>query len=156
MLKLCQLMAVLALVWACALPEGLDTQVGSGGQSLTHPQSQQLALARLVLANPHTLVLDEATSLLDHCPAEFRRYAGLRKNPLALAWLAQRHLEGEIGGLRQAYRDVRVEVGPHVTPEALAEILIALEAEGLRLVADRRSAELLHEALAGKVFVPRL
>ena len=43
----------------------VDTQVGSGGQSLTHPQSQQLALARLVLANPHTLVLDEATSLLD-------------------------------------------------------------------------------------------
>lgn len=32
---------------------------------LTHPQSQQLALARLVLADPHTLVLDEATSLLD-------------------------------------------------------------------------------------------
>ncbi len=94
--------------------------------------------------------------LLDHCPAEFRRYAGLRKNPLALAWLAQRHLTGEIAVLRQAYREVRVEVGPHVTPEALAEILLALEAEGLRLVADRRSAELLHEALAGKVFVPRL
>ena len=59
------LVSVDAWDWACALPEGLDTQVGSGGQSLTHPQSQQLALARLVLANPHTLVLDEATSLLD-------------------------------------------------------------------------------------------
>lgn len=94
--------------------------------------------------------------LLDRCPADYRRYVGLRKNPLALAWLAQRHLAGEVAVLRQAYREVRVEVGPHVTPEALAEILLALEAEGLRLVADRRSAELLHEALSGKVFVPRL
>ena len=48
-----------------ALPDGLDTVVGSGGHALTEPQAQQLALARLVLADPHTLVLDEATSLLD-------------------------------------------------------------------------------------------
>ena len=39
--------------------------VGSGGRTLTPPQAQQLALARLVLADPHTLVLDEATSLID-------------------------------------------------------------------------------------------
>lgn len=51
--------------WAEALPEGLETTVGSGGHALTEAQSQQLALARLVLADPHTLVLDEATSLLD-------------------------------------------------------------------------------------------
>jgi ABC-type multidrug transport system fused ATPase/permease subunit len=51
--------------WAEALPEGLDTVVGSGGLELTPPQAQQLALARLVLADPHTLVLDEATSLID-------------------------------------------------------------------------------------------
>jgi len=43
----------------------LDTQVGAGGVSLTPAQAQQVALARLVLADPHTLVLDEATSLLD-------------------------------------------------------------------------------------------
>ncbi|MFH8380308.1 ABC transporter ATP-binding protein [Kitasatospora sp. NPDC018058] len=57
--------AVDAGAWVDALPEGLDTEVGSGGSSLTPPQAQQLALARLVLADPHTLVLDEATSLLD-------------------------------------------------------------------------------------------
>jgi len=44
---------------------GLGTEVGSGGATLTPAQAQQLALARLVLADPHTLVLDEATSLLD-------------------------------------------------------------------------------------------
>ena len=57
--------AVDACEWVLALPEGLDTVVGSGGRHLTPPQAQQLALARLVLADPHTLVLDEATSLID-------------------------------------------------------------------------------------------
>lgn len=59
------LRAVDAYDWAQRLPSGLLTMVGSGGHRLTEPQSQQLALARLVLADPHTLVLDEATSLLD-------------------------------------------------------------------------------------------
>lgn len=57
--------AVDADAWARALSEGLDTEVGSGGFALTPAQAQQIALARLVLADPHTLVLDEATSLLD-------------------------------------------------------------------------------------------
>lgn len=57
--------AVDALDWVDALPEGLDTVVGSGGRALTDAQAQQVALARLVLADPHTLVLDEATSLID-------------------------------------------------------------------------------------------
>ncbi|WP_330316098.1 ABC transporter ATP-binding protein/permease [Streptomyces platensis] len=51
--------------WARGLNQGLDTEVGSGGHALTPAQAQQIALARLVLADPHTLVLDEATSLLD-------------------------------------------------------------------------------------------
>jgi len=57
--------AVDALAWVDALPDGLATTVGFGGLPVTPAQSQQLALARLVLADPHTLVLDEATSLLD-------------------------------------------------------------------------------------------
>jgi ABC-type multidrug transport system fused ATPase/permease subunit len=57
--------AVDAWEWVAAMPEGLDTVVGSGGRSLTPAQAQQVALARLVLADPHTLVLDEATSLID-------------------------------------------------------------------------------------------
>lgn len=59
------LTAVDALDWVLALPRGLATEVGSGGHPITPAQAQQLALARLVLADPHTLVLDEATSLLD-------------------------------------------------------------------------------------------
>ena len=51
--------------WVRLLPDGLDTQVGSGNLALTPAQAQQVAMARLVIADPHTLVLDEATSLID-------------------------------------------------------------------------------------------
>ena len=51
--------------WVTTLPEGIHTKVGSGAHRLLPAQAQQLALARLVLADPHTLILDEATSLLD-------------------------------------------------------------------------------------------
>ncbi|MDP4510397.1 ABC transporter ATP-binding protein [Nonomuraea turcica] len=57
--------AVDALDWVQGLPSGLETQVGSGGLAISPAHAQQLALARLVLADPHTLVLDEATSLID-------------------------------------------------------------------------------------------
>jgi ATP-binding cassette subfamily C protein len=51
-----------ALSWALALPEGLETVVGEGGHRLTATQAQQLALARVVLADPPVVVLDEATA----------------------------------------------------------------------------------------------
>lgn len=57
--------AVAARTWVDSLPDGIETEVGSGGYPLTPAQAQQVALARLVLLDPHTLILDEATSLLD-------------------------------------------------------------------------------------------
>jgi ATP-binding cassette subfamily C protein len=44
------------------LPDGLDTVVGTGGHPLTDAQAQQLALARLLLADPELAILDEATA----------------------------------------------------------------------------------------------
>ncbi|MFG1837463.1 ABC transporter ATP-binding protein [Micromonospora sp. NPDC049175] len=57
--------------WCAALPDGLDTQLGDGARQLGAAEAQQLALARLVLADPHTLILDEATAALD--PSTARR-----------------------------------------------------------------------------------
>lgn len=58
--------AALAVVgaseWVNALEHGIDTVVGEGGHELTAAQAQQLALARLVLADPAVAVLDEATA----------------------------------------------------------------------------------------------
>ncbi|NGO71847.1 ABC transporter ATP-binding protein [Streptomyces boncukensis] len=51
-----------ALDWALELPEGLETVVGPGGEALSPARRQQLALARLVLADPPLAVLDEPTA----------------------------------------------------------------------------------------------
>lgn len=59
------LAAVDALGWVDELENGIETEVGSGGVTLTPAQAQQVALTRLVLLDPDVLVLDEATSLLD-------------------------------------------------------------------------------------------
>ncbi|WP_406332963.1 ABC transporter ATP-binding protein [Streptomyces sp. NBC_00203] len=64
-----QLWAALAAVGADdlaeELPDGLDTGLGPEGFPVDGSRAQQLALARVVLADPHTLILDEATALLD-------------------------------------------------------------------------------------------
>ncbi|MFJ4619521.1 ABC transporter ATP-binding protein [Streptomyces sp. NPDC088812] len=59
------LAAVGAAGWVRELPGGLDAELGAGGCRTDGSQAQQLALARVVLADPHTLILDEATALLD-------------------------------------------------------------------------------------------
>ncbi|MGX1760974.1 ABC transporter ATP-binding protein [Streptomyces lydicus] len=67
-----ELWAALAAVgadWAEKLSDGLDTSLGTASCRLDGAQAQQLALARVVLADPHTLILDEATALLDPATA---------------------------------------------------------------------------------------
>ncbi|GAA0942551.1 ABC transporter ATP-binding protein [Virgisporangium aurantiacum] len=61
--ELCAALDVVgALDWVRALPHGLATEVGEGGRRLTAAQEQQLALARMVLADPPVVILDEATA----------------------------------------------------------------------------------------------
>lgn len=94
--------------------------------------------------------------LLDHCPSDYRGYDGWRKNPVALAWVAVRHIDAQLEAMRQAYREVRVDLGELISTEALAQIQSDLEAEGLRLRSAARAARLLYDAMQGKRYVPRL
>ncbi len=57
-------LAAVGATWWEDLPHGLDTEVGDDTE-LDDAGAQQLSLARVVLADPHTLILDEATALLD-------------------------------------------------------------------------------------------
>jgi ATP-binding cassette subfamily B protein len=58
---------VAARIWDLveSLPDGLDTVVGERGYRMSGGEKQRLAIARLLLANPKIVILDEATSHLD-------------------------------------------------------------------------------------------
>jgi ABC-type multidrug transport system fused ATPase/permease subunit len=98
--------------WVQRLPQQLSTMLGSGHQKLTPAQAQQIALARLVVADPHTLVLDEATSLIDPRTA--------------------RHLEGSMAALLQDRTVVAIAHRLHT----------AHDADRIAVVIDGRIAEL--------------
>ncbi len=51
--------------WLAALPNGLQTDVGERGSSLSMGQRQLVALARVVLKDPAIFILDEATASID-------------------------------------------------------------------------------------------
>ena len=94
------------------MPHGLDTVLGHGRTQLTPAQAQQVALARLVVADPHTLVLDEATSLIDPRTA--------------------RHLEGSMAALLAGRTVVAIAHRLHT----------AHDADRIAVVIDGRIAEL--------------
>ncbi|MFE1128631.1 ABC transporter ATP-binding protein [Streptomyces albidoflavus] len=109
------LAAVDADGWSRALEDGLDTEVGSGALALTPAQAQQVALARLVLADPHTLVLDEATSLLDPRAARHleRSLARVLEGRTVVA-IAHRLHTAHDADLIAVVEDGRItELGPH-------------------------------------------
>jgi ATP-binding cassette subfamily B protein len=51
--------------WLAGLPAGLDTELAAGGSNLSAGQAQLLAFARVFLADPGLVILDEASSRLD-------------------------------------------------------------------------------------------
>ncbi len=106
------LRAVDSIDWVERLPEGIETKLGSGHQALTPGRAQQVALARLILADPHTIVLDEATSLIDPRTA--------------------RHLEGSMNALLAGRTVVAIAHRLHT----------AHDADRIAVVIDGRVAEL--------------
>ena len=94
--------------------------------------------------------------LLDLCPPDYRGYPVLARHPKALARLAALHVAAAAEGCRRALSTARADLGPVLPPPALAEILAALEAEQVRLLAAERAVGLVERALLGYRYVPRL
>ncbi|MFG2166629.1 ATP-binding cassette domain-containing protein [Micromonospora chersina] len=51
--------------WIAELPDGVHTRLGEGGQALSAGQEQLVAFARILVRDPHVVILDEATARLD-------------------------------------------------------------------------------------------
>ncbi|MGC4805393.1 ATP-binding cassette domain-containing protein [Micromonospora sp. DT233] len=51
--------------WIAELPDGLHTRLGEGGHVLSAGQEQLVAFARILVRDPHVVILDEATARLD-------------------------------------------------------------------------------------------
>ncbi|MGZ4650391.1 MAG: ABC transporter ATP-binding protein, partial [Kineosporiaceae bacterium] len=51
--------------WVAELPDGIDTRLGEGGQALSAGQEQLVAFARILVRDPHVVILDEATARMD-------------------------------------------------------------------------------------------
>ncbi|PFG40509.1 ABC-type multidrug transport system fused ATPase/permease subunit [Georgenia soli] len=109
------LAAVDALDWVGRLEHGLGTEVGSGGLELTPAQAQQIALARLVLLDPHTLVLDEATSLLDPRAARHleRSLSAVLSGRTVVAIAHRLHTAHDADRVAVVEDGRIVELGPH-------------------------------------------
>ncbi|MEV6287899.1 ABC transporter ATP-binding protein [Kribbella sp. NPDC051770] len=109
------LRSVDAHAWVAGFEHGLDTEVGSGGTTLTPAQAQQVALARLVLANPHTLVLDEATSLMDPRAARHleRSLAGVLEGRTVVAIAHRLHTAHDADVIAVVEDGRIVELGGH-------------------------------------------
>ncbi|MEO7588260.1 MAG: ABC transporter ATP-binding protein [Arachnia sp.] len=109
------LRAVDAWEWVSRLPGRLDAELGHGKAALTPAQAQQVALARLIIADPHTLVLDEATSLID--PSSARHLEGslaaLLKGRSVIAIAHRLHTAHDADRIAVVEAGRIVEIGSH-------------------------------------------
>jgi ATP-binding cassette subfamily B protein len=111
--------------WATSLPDGIDTKLGEGGYKLSAGQEQLVAFARILVRDPHVVILDEATARMD---------------PVTEGWVQRatdRLLAGRIG-IIVAHRLSSVQRCDEVVVLADGEVL-----ESGPLRESRRFAELL-------------
>jgi ABC-type multidrug transport system fused ATPase/permease subunit len=111
--------------WANSLPDGIETKLGDGGYKLSAGQEQLVAFARILVRDPHVVILDEATARMD---------------PVTEGWVQRatdRLLDGRIGVI-VAHRLSSVQRCDEVVVLADGEVL---EAGPLRT--SRRFADLL-------------
>ena len=94
--------------------------------------------------------------LFDQCPADYRGYDVLRRQPLVLARFAACAVEGAIAAAESGLRTVRVELRDRVPPDVVDAAAGTYEQERHRLRGARRAVDLVEKALRGERWVPRL
>ena len=98
-----------------------------------------------------------ATSwLLDLCPPDYRRYAGLRRHVVVLARFAALHVEANQAACRRGLSEARSDLREVAVPEVVDAAVQTFQLEEARLLAVRRAVGLVEEALRGRRYVARL
>ena len=97
-----------------------------------------------------------ANWLLDICPADFRTYPTLRRHVVVLARFAVLHVEACQAAARRGLSEARSELRDVADGDTIEAALQTWHAESARLLAVRRAAGLVEEALRGRRFLARL
>ena len=94
--------------------------------------------------------------LFDQCPADYRGYDVLRRQPLVLARFAATACDAAVEAADQGLRVVRTELRGRVAPEAVDDAVATYERERHRARTARYAVDLVERALRGERWVPRL
>jgi hypothetical protein len=94
--------------------------------------------------------------LLDLCPADYRRYTGLRRHVVVLARFAVLHVEANQAAVRRGLSEVRADLRDVATLEVVDAAVQTFQLEEARLLGVRRAVGLVEEALRGRRYVARL
>lgn len=119
-----------------ATPAGLDTVVGRLGMRLSGGQRQRLAIARMVLADPKVVILDEATSAVDNV-TEARLYRALDEFLQGRTTLIVAH---RLSAIKHADRLFVFEDG-RIAEQGSHDTLLARKGLYARLYGDRASVQ---------------
>jgi hypothetical protein len=101
----------------------------------------------------------EATAvswLLDLCPAEYRRYPGLRRHVVVLARFAVLHVEAQQAASRRGLSQVRSDLRDVATLDVIEAAVQTFQLDEARLQSTRRAVGLVEDALRGRRYVARL
>ena len=94
--------------------------------------------------------------LLDLCPPEYRRFAGLRRHVVVLARFAVLHVEAQQAATRRGLSEIRGDLRDVADEAVVAAAVQTFRLEDARLVAVRREVGLVEEALRGRRYRARL
>ena len=97
-----------------------------------------------------------AAWLLDLCPPDYRRYDGLRRHVVVLARFAVLHVEANQAACRRGLSEARADLGQVAELAVVDAAVQTFQLEEARLLAVRRAAGLVEEALRGHRYVARL